>query len=412
MRVLVVSQYFWPENFRINDLCSEMVKQGYSVTVLTGEPNYPSGKKDNNYLKNKEIYSFYNGCDIVRVPLVARGGGKLKLILNYMSYFILASSIGIWKLRDKQFDVVFVCQLSPVTIAVPAIIYRKIYKVPIIMWVLDLWPDTLKAVGMIKSERGLNIINKLVQFIYNRCDLILGQSNRFVGAIRKNCNSTINVDYFPSWAEGVFENKFTGDIKNKFDIGFFNLLFAGNVGEAQDIPTVLKALEILKLKGVKVKLHIVGDGRNYQNIKAAIANRDLKEYVRLWGRYPLDAMPEFYTAANVLFVSLKKNPVFSMTIPGKVQSYMMAAKPILASLDGEGAEVILQANCGLVSKPNDYHKLAVNIEAMIELEDEELVCMGMNGKLYAEKNFNRSALMSKLFFSLESVVKKNRAARL
>jgi len=356
MRVLVVSQYFWPENFRINDLCSEMVKEGYSVTVLTGEPNYPSGQKDGDYLNNKEAYDFYNGSDIVRVPLVARGRGKLKLILNYMSYFLFASSIGLWKLRNKKFDVVFVCQLSPITIALPAIIYRKIYKVPVVMWVLDLWPDSLKAVGMIKSEKILNIINKLVEFIYNRCDLILGQSQRFVAAISNKCNPSVDVDYFPSWAESLFEDKSSQNKSSEFDANLLNLLFAGNVGEAQNFPSILTALEILKSKGVLVKFHIVGDGRNYQNLKEEIFSRGLGESVKLWGRYPLEAMPDFYASADVLFVSLKNSPAFSMTIPGKVQSYMMAEKPILASLDGEGAETILQASCGLVSSPDDHHK--------------------------------------------------------
>jgi colanic acid biosynthesis glycosyl transferase WcaI len=395
MRILVVSQYFWPENFRINDLCSEMVAKGHSVTVLTGEPNYPSGIKDENYLLNKQKYNYFKGCKVVRVPLVARGDGKLRLIINYICYFLFASTIGLWRLRKQKFDVVFVCQLSPVTSAIPAILYRKIYGTPVVMWVLDLWPDSLKAVGIVKSDKALLIINRLVQFIYNRCDLILGQSKSFVSEIQKN-STGVNVYYFPSWAEDVFEEKGVSGSVSLSDDNTFDILFAGNVGEAQDFSNLLSALSILKIKEVKVKFHVVGDGRYLETLKDKISVNDLDDYIKLWGRFPLDDMPKFFSSADVLFVSLKNSPTFSMTIPGKVQSYMMAEKPILASLSGDGADVVLQSSCGLLSTPGDFQLLAENIESMINLSDEELKLMGGNGKRYADIHFNRSLLMSNL----------------
>jgi colanic acid biosynthesis glycosyl transferase WcaI len=395
MRILVVSQYFWPENFRINDLCSEMVAKGHSVTVLTGEPNYPSGIKDENYLLNKQKYNYFKGCKVVRVPLVARGDGKLRLIINYICYFLFASTIGLWRLRKQKFDVVFVCQLSPVTSAIPAILYRKIYGTPVVMWVLDLWPDSLKAVGIVKSDKALLIINRLVQFIYNRCDLILGQSKSFVSEIQKN-STGVNVYYFPSWAEDVFEEKGVSGSVSLSDDNTFDILFAGNVGEAQDFSNLLSALSILKIKEVKVKFHVVGDGRYLETLKDKISENDLDDYIKLWGRFPLDDMPKFFSSADVLFVSLKNSPTFSMTIPGKVQSYMMAEKPILASLSGDGADVVLQSSCGLLSTPGDFQLLAENIESMINLSDEELKLMGGNGKRYADIHFNRSLLMSNL----------------
>lgn len=403
MNILVVSQYFWPENFRVNDLCAEMIKKGYSVTILTGEPNYTTGRKDQDYLDNKDKYNNYNGCEIVRVPLLERGDGKLQLICNYISYFISASTIGLWKLRKKNFDVVFVCQLSPVTIAIPAIIYRKIYSVPVVMWVLDLWPDSLKAVGTVKSEKILSIVNKLVRIIYNRCDLILGQSRSFVRTIEDNCSSSVNVDYFPSWAESIFEEQKSEDENINLESDSFNILFAGNVGEAQDFPTILKALELLKLKSLSVKLHVVGDGRNLSKVREEVLTRELTDYVEFWGRYPLDDMPAFYRAADVLFVSLKSSPTFSMTIPGKVQSYMMAEKPILASLEGEGEDAVLQSGCGLVSAPGHYNKLAENIEKMLCMQPQELLEMGAKGKEYASNEFDRDTLMLKLFEHFENV---------
>ena len=402
MRILVVSQYFWPENFRINDLCSEMVSKGHSVTVLTGEPNYPSGIKDKNYLEDKQKYNEFQGCKVVRVPLVARGEGKLRLILNYISYFFFASTVGLWRLRKQKFDVVFVCQLSPVTSAIPAILYRKLYSTPVVMWVLDLWPDSLKAVGIVKSDKVLSIINRLVQFIYNRCDLILGQSKSFVSEIQKN-SIRVNVDYFPSWAEDVFDHKVDPGSVNLSVGSTFDILFAGNVGEAQDFPNLLNAMSILKDKDVKIRVHIVGDGRYLESLKEQIFQNDLADYIKLWGRFPLDDMPKFFSSADALFVSLKNSPTFSMTIPGKVQSYMMAGKPILASLSGDGADVILQSSCGLVSAPGDYQSLAENIESMINLDAKELELMGDNGKNYADKYFNRSLLMTNLVDCFEQV---------
>ena len=402
MRILVVSQYFWPENFRINDLCSEMVSKGHSVTVLTGEPNYPSGIKDKNYLEDKQKYNEFQGCKVVRVPLVARGEGKLRLILNYISYFFFASTVGLWRLRKQKFDVVFVCQLSPVTSAIPAILYRKIYGTPVVMWVLDLWPDSLKAVGVVKSDKLLSIINRLVQFIYNRCDLILGQSKSFVSEITNN-SSDVKVDYFPSWAEDVFDKKLETKVVTLSYDNTFDILFAGNVGEAQDFPNLLNAVSILKEEEVKVKIHIVGDGRYLEILKEQITQNDLSDYIKFWGRFPLADMPKFFAAADVLFVSLKDSPTFSMTIPGKVQSYMMAEKPVLASLSGDGADVILQSSCGLVSAPGDYQSLAKNIESMINLDATELGEMGGNGKSYADKYFNRSLLMSNLVNWFEQV---------
>lgn len=402
MRILVVSQYFWPENFRINDLCSEMVSKGHSVTVLTGEPNYPSGIKDGDYLKDKQKYNEFKGCDVVRVPLVARGEGKLRLILNYLSYFLFASTVGLWRLRKQKFDVVFVCQLSPVTSAIPAIIYRKIYGTPVVMWVLDLWPDSLKAVGVVKSDKLLSFINRLVQFIYNRCDLILGQSKSFVSEITNNSRD-VKVDFFPSWAEDVFDKKLKPSVVTLSDDATFDILFAGNVGEAQDFPNLLNAVSILKEKEVKIRVHVVGDGRYLGKLKEQIIQNDLSDYIKLWGRFPLDDMPKFFASADVLFVSLKSSPTFSMTIPGKVQSYMMAKKPILASLSGDGADVILQSSCGLVSAPGDYQSLAKNIESMIDLDATDLEKMGENGKCYADRYFNRSSLMSNLINWLEQV---------
>lgn len=403
MRILVVSQYFWPENFRINDLSASLREKGHEVTVLTGEPNYPDGDKFDFYLENPDLYSYFHGCNIVRVPIIPRGKGKLGLILNYLSYFISASTIGLWKLHKESFDVVFVCQLSPVTVALPAILYKKIYKKPIVMWVLDLWPESLSSVGFVNSKKILNITGRLVSYIYNQCDQILAQSKSFMAAIKSSSKPDSNILYFPSWAESVFDSEKHSVNEEKFDKQSFNILFAGNIGEAQDFPSIINAMELLKNKNINVTLNIVGDGRKLSWVKEEVYRRHLGNFIKLFGRFPLESMPSFYRQADAFLVALKDTPIFSMTIPGKVQSYMASGKPVLTMLGGETANVIKEANCGLAAPSGDFHALAKNIETMFMMPEEERIALGINGKNYSEKAFNRDIQISFLEKILSNV---------
>jgi len=400
MRILVVTQYFWPENFRINDLCAELAQRGHNVTVLTGKPNYPDGVVFDEYKQSPLSFNQYQGCEVVRVPIVSRGeGGGIKLALNYFSYVLSASFIGLFKIKKKKFDVVFVCQLSPITLALPAILYKTIYKKPMLMWVLDLWPETLEAVGAVKSKKALWLVGKLVSFIYKRCDLILGQSRAFLDGISQYCDDKEKIKYFPSWSDNI-NTLGSGDNANANAItsyrGSFKVLFAGNVGEAQDFPSILDAAEILKAKNIGAKIFIVGDGRKFSWVKEQVATRKLNDYVYLLGRYPLEMMPGFYASADALLVTLRESKVFSMTIPGKVQSYMAAEKPILSMLDGEGSRVIEEANCGYTSNAGDYMNLADSITRMAQLKQEGLDQLGSNAKQYLHKEFDRNKLISQL----------------
>lgn len=398
MRILIVSQYFWPENFRINDLCAELVRRGHEVTVLTGKPNYPDGEVFPDYLSSPGRFNEYQGCQVVRVPMISRGKGSSgKLLINYLTYVFSASTWGIFKLRKHKFDVVFVCQLSPITVALPAIVYKMIYKKPVVMWVLDLWPETLEAIGVVKSPKILSWVGRLVSFIYNRCDLILGQSKTFFNGINKYCQDKSRIKYFPSWSESIFINSVAEcreEIIQYRDC--FNVLFAGNVGDAQDFTSILNAAELLKQRNALVKFFIVGDGRMFDWVKVQIKERDLEGVVILLGRYPLDSMPSFYASADALLVSLKSSEIFAMTIPGKVQSYMVAGKPILAMLDGEGARIIRDAKAGLVCSSGDFEGLADNALKMSKLNINELSEMADNGKFFADKEFDRDKLISQL----------------
>jgi len=414
MRILVVTQYFWPENFRINDLCAELVSRGHEVSILTGTPNYPDGILFPDFLSNPANYNAYKGCSIIRVPVLVRGSGSsLKLLLNYASYVISASFIGVFKIRKKQFDVVFVYEPSPVTVCLPALLIKKIRKVPVVFWVLDLWPETLEAIGVVKSPKILNWVGHLVRFIYNRCDFILGQSKAFYTGISRYCDDPSKIKYFPSWSEAVFtETDVSPAVELENHKSVFKILFAGNVGEAQDFPAILNAAEILKVRQINAKFFIVGDGRALDWVQSELVRRNLEEFVFLLGRHSLESMPNFYAASDALLVTLKDSPAFSMTIPGKVQSYMAAGKPILTMLSGEGSRVVEEACCGFVSAAGNYEQLIDNVEKMIRLSCEDLKVLANNAKIYAHHEFDRDKLISQLegwFVDLSAQKKEGRS---
>lgn len=412
MKILVVTQYFWPENFRINDLVSEFAKRGHEVTVLTGVPNYPLGDVFPEFKANPQKFSVFEGCKVVRAPMLPRGQGGAKLLLNYLTFAAGATWAALTKLRKQEFDVIFVFEPSPVTVGIPAVLLGRYKKTPVVFWALDLWPETLAALGVVKSPWLLKQVGKLVSFIYNRCDLVLGQSEGFLDNLRKYCKDKSKVRYFPSWAEDVYQE---GDVSPAPEIDYrpdlFNIVFAGNIGDAQDMPAVLKAAELLKNEP-NIRWLIVGDGRRSDWLAAEIEQRGLTDSVYLLGRFPVDRMPSFYAHADALLVSLKADPVFSLTIPGKVQSYLMTGKPILGMLDGEGAKVIAEAQAGYVCSAGDAQGLAERIKTMATLSIEERCNIGRSGLSFAQTEFGRLMLIDRLEAMLKDVVFTRRAGGL
>lgn len=393
MRFLIVSQYFWPENFRINDLANELVSRGHEVTVLTGLPNYPSGQIFEEYLADTEKFSNYKDIRILRVPLLPRGNGALRLFLNYLSFSIVACVLGPWKLRGQKFDVVFTCQLSPVTVGLPGAFLAWLKNAPMIMWVLDLWPDTLKAIGVVKSSRLLAYVGLLVEFIYRRCDLILAQSRSFIPKIQSLAGPCIPVVFFPSWAEDIFQaGALTPAPEVPVKDGVFNVMFAGNVGEAQDFECILSAATLLKGHS-NIRWLIVGDGRMSAWVQAEVELRGLSECVLLLGRHPVERMPEFFLQADAMLVTLADQEIFSMTIPGKLQSYLAAGMPIIAALNGEGAEVVRSANAGFTCASGHPEGLAEIVLKMSDLPLSERRVMGKNGFEYSKREFDRQIVV-------------------
>lgn len=398
LRILVVTQYFWPENMRINDLVRDFTEKGHSVTVLTGVPNYPEGKVFEEYKASPEHFDEYFSSKIVRVPMLARGKRSISLILNYFSFFSSASTIGAFKLRGDKFDAVFVYAVSPIMAAIPALVMGRLKRAPVFIWVLDLWPETLRAVGVLKSPALLSIVGKMVSWIYNRADYLLLQSHGFFENVKKYCIKDIapnRLVYFPSWAEDDFSSSSTYDSALlSHDDSVFTVVFAGNLGEAQDLPAVLDAAEQLRDK-VAVRWVIVGDGRMSEWLSQQVHSRGLNN-VFLLGRHPLEEMPGLFARADALLVSLKTNDVFEKTIPGKVQAYLASGKPLLGMINGEAAKVIGDSGAGFTCASGDASGLAEITLALANTDAIELKAMGQSGRQYYLNNYSKSLLLARL----------------
>lgn len=398
MRLLVVSQYFWPESFRVNDIVTELRARGHHVTVLTGLPNYPDGEVFAEFGQCPSDFSSHAGAPIVRVPVLPRGRGSLRLVLNYLSFVLSASMLGSWRLRGLAFDTIFVFQTSPITSALPALLLRRLKRAPVLLWVLDLWPETLSAVGVVRSPTVLAWVGRLVSFIYRRCDRVLVQSRAFFDNVEKYGGSRERIRYFPNWAEPIFQGRLHDATLASELVPYrdkFNIMFAGNIGEAQDFPAILDAAESLRDEP-QVRWLIVGDGRAAARVRSEIARRGLDAQVVLLGRHPIERMPEFFRGASAMLATLRTDPVFSLTIPGKVQSYLSAGIPILGMLDGEGARVIEQSGAGLACPAGQGAALAGCVRRLMAMTADERAAMGQRGRMYCEQEFNRGRLMDAL----------------
>lgn len=401
MRVLLVTQYFYPENFKSNDIALELTKRGHKVTVLTGLPNYPEGKIHENYGFFKNTKEKYQGVNVIRTWLVPRGkGGGIRLFLNYFSWAFFASIKAFFLSFQKKFDVILVHEPSPITQGFPAIVVKKIQKIPLHFWVLDLWPESLTSAGGINNKYVLSFFTKMVKYIYNNSDKILVSSKGFKDSIVAKGNYNDKLVYFPNWAEdSILKGNSNYPIPN-LPKGF-KIIFAGNIGVAQDVNSIIKTALILKEK-TDIHFIFIGDGRSKVQLEDFVLENDLNQTVHFLGRFPIDAMKTFFNQADVLLVSLKDELIFNVTVPAKLQAYLCTQKPILGMLNGEGAAIINDANCGLSVNAGDSNGLAEKILKLHEMSNGERNILGGNGFKYFEENFT----MSKCIDNLEFILKK------
>ena len=385
MKILVICQYYHPEPFRISDICEELVKRGHEVTVVTGVPNYPEGIVYKGYENGAHRDEIINGVHVYRCDTIPRKTGAVHRFLNYYSY--ADSSTKFVKTLPDDFDVVFINQLSPVMMAKAGIKYAKPHHKPCILYCLDLWPESLVVGGIGKGSKIYNHYHRVSERIYRAVDRILITSRSF----SEYCEKEFGIDkdkisYLPQYAEDLF-----GDIPPKEPSDICDLVFAGNIGTAQSVITIVKAAEILKDESVR--FHIVGSGIELDNLKS-YADAHALQNITFYGRIPLDEMPKFYAMADAMLLTLKADPILSMTLPGKLQSYLAAGKPVIAAIDGEAQRVIEVAACGFCSPAEDPSALAENILRFIVLDDKQ--ALADSARSYYEQHFDKEKFMHQL----------------
>ena len=403
MNILIVTQYFYPENFRVNDLATEFKNRGHEITVLTGIPNYPAGKYYNGYGVVKNNRETYKGIKIFRSPLIPRGSGSsVRLALNYISFIIGSIFTSLFLLR-KKFDIIFVFEPSPITVCLPAIFIKKIKRIPICFWVLDLWPESVVSAGNLKTGLIPKILNPLVKFIYKHSDKILVSSRGFINSIEEKGINKNKVNFFPQWAEPIFKPlKPERILLTSISTNDFIVMFAGNIGEAQDFPSILEAAKLLR-EYSNIHWVILGGGRKEKWVRERVDEFNLGSNFHLLGSYPLEKMPEFYSHADCMLFSLKKEYIFSITIPAKVQTYLACAKPVVAMIDGEAAKIIDDSKAGISCPSESTEILSKNIKHLSLMKKNDLNKLGENALAYYNKEFERDMLideMEKLFIKM------------
>ena len=407
MKLCIFTNHFYPEDFKVNDIAFELVKRGYEVTVLTAIPDYPKGKFYEGYSLFKRRKELVNGVKVIRLPIIPRGkGGAVRLVLNYLSYYFCLKIFTFFHGLKNKYDRVFVHLTSPFFIGVCAKKLSKRQKIPLIFWVLDLWPESLISAGGISNPLIINPQIKMVQKVYNQCDRILISSKGFARSICEKGDYKDKLVYFPNWAEDV-----KGESSSDFDINRiepfaskkdddFILLFAGNIGEAQNLDAVLESARILR-ENKNIKFVFVGDGRRKESLELFAKENDLHETVFFLGRYPLETMPAFMNAADVLMFSLKDELCFNLTVPAKVQFYMSQGKPILAMINGDGAELVKEADCGLAVNAGDAKSFADSVLTLSKMSVSSLQNLGLNGKNYYQAHFTKQDRINQLKELLE-----------
>lgn len=385
--ILVLSQYFYPEPFRINDMCTEWVKRGYKVTVLTGIPNYPYGKFYEGYGYTKKRKELWNGMEIIRIPLIPRGTSSIGMICNYLSFVV---SGFFWNLFTSiKADYVFMFEVSPMTQALVGVWYAKKRNIPCYLYVQDLWPENVEIVTGIHSPLVLRPIGKMVDYIYRNCHKIFATSESFVKEIVKRGVPEEKVKFWPQYAEEFYRPL----PKCKREDGKFVIAFTGNIGYAQGLDILPEVAAILKERACDVLFKIVGDGRYKEELIHEIEKRNVVDMFELIGRKPAEEIPQILAESDAAFLSFMDNPLFAKTIPAKLQSYMACGMPIIASATGESQRIIEEAECGVCCAIGDAKALAEEIGALTELDALEMDVMGERARAFCEERFDKNKLM-------------------
>lgn len=389
--ILVVSQYFYPENFRINDICKEWVKRGHKVTVVTGIPNYPEGKFYSGYGYFKRRTEKWEGMTIIRIPLIPRGKSAVGMVANYMSFVVSAF---LWTRFTKlKADYVFTFEVSPMTQALLGVWYKKRFQVPNYLYVQDLWPENVETVTGIHSPLIIKPIRKMVNYIYKNCDQIFATSPSFVEEIQKWVDEKEKVHYWPQYAEDFYKPVKRRERKEGDK---FRIAFTGNIGYAQGLEILPKTAELLKQDHVDVEFVIVGDGRYREEFEKEIKERRVDDMFVMMGRKPAEEIPEILGTCDAAFLSFKADPLFYKTIPAKLQSYMACGMPIIAAAEGETRRIIEEAECGVCSEIGDAEKLSDTIRKLINIDNIAFKNLSESALAYSDTFFEKRKLVDQI----------------
>ena len=402
-RCLLITNHFYPETFRCNDIAFELVKRGYEVKVLTAIPDYPEGKYHKGYSLFKKRVENIDGVKVVRVPHIPRGNGKaMRMIVHYASSMFFFFFYALYQAIFHKYDCIFIHNTSPAFICLPAVLIKKIRRTPIDHWILDMWPESLAA-GGINNKKAYNIIEKMMGMIYRNSDIIHISSMGFKRLLIEKGVPEEKIEYLPNFCEdtsGNTELKSIPELPNGFVV-----MFAGNIGEAQNMENVMKSALLLK-EEKDIHFVLVGDGRKKQWIEGFVKDNGLEETVHLMGRWPIDTMSSFFAKADVMLVSLADEVAFNLVLPAKVQAYMVNKKPILGMLNGEGQEVIKTAKCGWSVNSDDVEGMARTLKELSIMTQDELKAIGENGYRFYAENFELNLCMDKVDDSLKRIMKK------
>ena len=397
MKILTFCQYYYPEEFQITPICEQLVSDGHEVTVITGLPNYPTGIIPEEY-RTGHRDEILNGVRIIRCHEVGRKKGAIHLAMNYLSY-VRSASRKVKKLSD-DFDLIFVYQLSPVLMAIPALKYKKKNDIPLFLYCCDLWPESMKVYVSSEKNPIFKWVKRISQKVYRSADRIACQSTSFLPYMKNTHDiSEERLVYIPAFAD---ETYLTQDFTPKDDVVDF--VFLGNLGIAQNLIEVLQAIEKIKdIPGFKV--HFVGDGSALDKMKSFVAEHNLDSLITFYGRRPVEEMSNFYGIADACLVSLKADTQIGLTLPTKIQGYMAAGKPIIGMIDGSAQHVIRESGCGICVKAGDVDGLAAGMQDFIENRNKYRDC-GDKAREYFKKNFRKDIFMNKLEEEFERLVKR------